>query len=121
MLCSWFPAQVCLFHGKNNWPQHDIEIVFSFVLNKKCLLAGLPDGLFSNQKSQFGYILGGFGMENVDIFYDFWEHFTAILSNLWHFGIVCSHLVYFFPFWYVWTKKNLATLPASLLLSSFRK
>jgi hypothetical protein len=26
------------------------------------------------------------------------------------FGIVCGHLVYFFPFWYVWTKKHLATL-----------
>jgi hypothetical protein len=24
--------------------------------------------------------------------------------------VVCGHLVYFFTFWYVWTKKNLATL-----------
>jgi hypothetical protein len=30
--------------------------------------------------------------------------------NLWQFGIICCHLVYFFPFWYVWTKENLATL-----------
>jgi hypothetical protein len=30
---------------------------------------GLPDGLFSNQKSQCGYILEGLGMENVVIFY----------------------------------------------------
>jgi hypothetical protein len=28
---------------------------------------------------------------------------------IWHFVIVCGLLVYFFPFWYVWTKKNLAT------------
>jgi hypothetical protein len=31
---------------------------------------GLPDGLLSYQKSQFGYILEGLGMENVGIFYD---------------------------------------------------
>jgi hypothetical protein len=29
--------------------------------------AGLPDGIFSYQKSQFGYILEGLGMENVGI------------------------------------------------------
>jgi hypothetical protein len=32
--------------------------------------SGLPDGLFSNQKSQFWYILEGLGMGNVGIFYD---------------------------------------------------
>jgi hypothetical protein len=31
---------------------------------------GLPDGLFSNQKSHFGSILEGLGMKNVGIFYD---------------------------------------------------
>jgi hypothetical protein len=39
---------------------------------------GLPDGLFSNRKSQFGLILEGLGMENVDIFYDHLANFTAI-------------------------------------------
>jgi hypothetical protein len=79
--------------------------------------AGLPDGLFSYQKYQirfiylFGYILEGLGMENFEIFYGYLEYvFTAIWYNLWPFGFVCGHLVYFFPFWYVWTKKNLATL-----------
>jgi hypothetical protein len=33
---------------------------------------------------------------------------------LWTFGIVCGHLVDFFPFWYVWTTKNLSTLLCSL-------
>jgi hypothetical protein len=33
------------------------------------LLPGLPDGLFSNPKSQFGKILEGLRLENVDIFY----------------------------------------------------
>jgi hypothetical protein len=32
------------------------------------LADGLPDGLFSNQKSQFGQILEGLGMENLGIF-----------------------------------------------------
>jgi hypothetical protein len=30
---------------------------------------GLPDGLFQDQKSQFGYILKGLGMEHFGIFY----------------------------------------------------
>jgi hypothetical protein len=29
----------------------------------------LPDGVFSKQKSQFGSILEGLGMENVGIYY----------------------------------------------------
>jgi hypothetical protein len=75
----------------------------------------LPDGLFSNQKSQFGQILEGFGMENVGLFFDHLEYFMAIWYNLWPFGLVCGHLVYFFPFWYVWTKENLATLEETLV------
>jgi hypothetical protein len=35
--------------------------------------SGLPDGLFSNQKVQFGYILEGQGMENVVIFMTIWN------------------------------------------------
>jgi hypothetical protein len=42
----------------------------------------LPDGLFSNQKSQCGYILEGLGMENDVIFYDHLELLMAILNNL---------------------------------------
>jgi hypothetical protein len=49
-------------------------------------------------------------MVNVGIFYDHLECFMAIRYNLWPFGIVCGHLVYFSPIWNVWTKKNLATL-----------
>jgi hypothetical protein len=30
---------------------------------------GLPDGVFSNQKSQFGYTLEGLELEKVGIFY----------------------------------------------------
>jgi hypothetical protein len=32
--------------------------------------SGLPDGLFSNLKSQFGLILEGLAMENLGISYD---------------------------------------------------
>jgi hypothetical protein len=49
-------------------------------------------------------------MENVIIFYDHLEYFMAFWHNVCQFGKVCGHLVYFFPFWYVWTKKNLATV-----------
>jgi hypothetical protein len=55
----------------------------------------VPDGLFSNQKSQFGKILEGLRKENVGIFYDNLEYFTAIWYNSWPFGIVCGHFEYF--------------------------
>jgi hypothetical protein len=44
-------------------------------------MAGLPDGIFSDQ---FGYILEGLGKENVGIIYGHLEYFTY------------GHLVYFF-------------------------
>jgi hypothetical protein len=54
----------------------------------------LPDGLFTNQKSNFGLILEGFRMKYVCIFYDDLEYFTAIWYNLWLFGVV---IWYIFP------------------------
>jgi hypothetical protein len=56
---------------------------------------GLPDGFFSNQKSQIRANLEGLGMENVIIFYGHLEYFTAIWYYLCTFGIVRGHLVYF--------------------------
>jgi hypothetical protein len=38
--------------------------------NQLSSYAGLPDGLFSNQKSQFGYNLEGIGIENAVIFFN---------------------------------------------------
>jgi hypothetical protein len=52
----------------------------------------------------------GLGTENVGIFYDHLEYFTSIWYYLWPFDMACGHLVKLFPIWYVWTKKNLATL-----------
>jgi hypothetical protein len=68
---------------------------------------GLPDGLFSNQKSKFGYILEGLGMDNVFIFHYYLEYFVAIWYNLWQFWIVSGHWEYFFHFgmfgpWKIW-------------------
>jgi hypothetical protein len=47
----------------------------------------LPDGLFSNQKSQFGLILEGLAIEDVSIFYGIW-------SILRPFDIFSDYLVY---------------------------
>jgi hypothetical protein len=71
------------------------------------LTAGLPDGLFSNRKTQLGSILEGLVNENAYIFYDHLDYFMAIWYKLWPFGVVCGHLVYFL---YFWSKKNQATL-----------
>jgi hypothetical protein len=53
--------------------------------------AGLPDGIFSNQKSQFGNILDVLGMEKVGIFYGHKEYITVIWYILyiviWQFWI----------------------------------
>jgi hypothetical protein len=60
-------------------------------------------------------------MVNVGIFNDHLEYFMAIWYNLWPFGIVCGHLLYFFPFRYVRTKKNLATLVSPSRFSAKRQ
>jgi hypothetical protein len=46
------------------------------------LITGLPNGLFSNPKSQFRQILEGLKCENVDIFYAHPEYFTRIWDIL---------------------------------------
>jgi hypothetical protein len=54
----------------------------------------MPDGIFSNQKSQFGLILEGPAIEDVGMFYDQLVNFMAIWYILWPFGIFVSHLVF---------------------------
>jgi hypothetical protein len=49
-------------------------------------VAGLPDVFFSNQKSQFGYILEDLGMENVVIYSGHLEYCTTTGCILWAFG-----------------------------------
>jgi hypothetical protein len=60
------------------------------------LETGLPDGIFSYQKSQFGLIFENLGMENVGIFIYIYSYFKAIWYDLWPFVIVCGHLVLHF-------------------------
>jgi hypothetical protein len=61
----------------------------------------LPDGIFPNQKSQFGLILQALAMEDVGIFYGNLDYFTAIWSILRPFGISCGHWVDFIFIWYI--------------------
>jgi hypothetical protein len=50
--------------------------------------AGLPDGIFSNQKSQFGKILEGLAMELVGLFDSHLVYSSAIWCMLWSFGML---------------------------------
>jgi hypothetical protein len=59
--------------------------------------AGLPDGIFSNQKSQFGCIFQGLGMENVGTY----MYFMVIWYILLPFGTFCGLLTNFSRIWYV--------------------
>jgi hypothetical protein len=73
--------------------------------------AGLPDGLFSNQKSQLGYILEGLKLENVYIIYGHTEYILyghlGYFTTIWY--ILCSYGT-FFPVLVSCITKNLATL-----------
>jgi hypothetical protein len=62
----------------------DVSIVShgSLHADALCVESGLPDGFFSNQKSQFGQILEGHRLEIVDIFYGHFEYFTDIWDVL---------------------------------------
>jgi hypothetical protein len=71
--------------------------------------AGLPDGIFSNQKSQFGKVLEGLAMEDVSLFYANLAYFKAICYILKPFGILCGHFGLFSQVSICCTYKNLAT------------
>jgi hypothetical protein len=75
----------------------------------------LPDGLFSNQKSQFGKILEGFGMERIAILFGHLKYITALWYILWPFVNLVA-IWYFTPVLvHCVKKKNLATLPVSAI------
>jgi hypothetical protein len=70
------------------------------IIETFCSASGLPDGLFSNQKSKYGEILEVLAMEDVVIFNGHLVHFTVFCYILLTYGIVRGNLVYFLPFWY---------------------
>jgi hypothetical protein len=78
-------------------------------------LAGLPDGIVSNQKNPIRVNFGEFCkwkvsvfvmaiwsiLHQIDIFYGHLVYFVVIWYILWSFGIFCGHLVYFVVIWYI--------------------
>jgi hypothetical protein len=68
----------------------------------------LPDGIFSKQKSQFGYLLEGLAMDDVDIFGKLYSHLVHLMANrniqyqIWYISLLFGQ---FFPFWYVAARK----------------
>jgi hypothetical protein len=67
----------------------------------------LPDGLFSNQKSQCVQTLECLRLEIFEIFYGHLEYFM----DIWY--ILCTFCT-FFPVLVSCSMKNLATLPQTL-------
>jgi hypothetical protein len=67
---------------------------------------GLPDGLFANQKSQFGYILEDLRLQNFDIFYGHLEYFKDIWDILLTFGTLCVHFIHFSGFGMLYQDKS---------------
>jgi hypothetical protein len=51
---------------------------------------GLPDGIFSDQKFQFNYILEGLGIERFDIFYGIRYILWSLSISCGNFGIFCG-------------------------------
>jgi hypothetical protein len=51
--------------------------------------------VYFKTKKRFGYILEGLWRENVGIFHGHWVQLLTIWYNIWPFGIVCGHFVYF--------------------------
>jgi hypothetical protein len=75
--------------------------------------AGLPDGLFSNQKSKFWSILEVLAMDNSGIFMAIWRMFRT-------FGIVLyGTFGTFFPFWYIVPPKIWQPRSAPIFLALF--
>jgi hypothetical protein len=77
--------------------------------------AGLPDGLFSNQKSKFWIVLKGIRQENVEIFFAIWN----ILQTFGYFMTIwysyCSFFGAFFRFGIMYQDKSGNPDPKQLL------
>jgi hypothetical protein len=67
----------------------------------------LPDGIFSYQKYQFGYILEGLGMDIVGTFYGNLKYFTTISYILLPFGN-------FVVIWYIFDRFSICIVPRKI-------
>jgi hypothetical protein len=76
--------------------------------SKPRLRTGLPDGFFSDQKYQLGYILEDLGIENIVVYSGPLEYFTTIGYILWAFDNFVFIWHSFPGFGTLW--QNLATL-----------
>jgi hypothetical protein len=87
----WHLDWICLISVVTS--QRQILLPFQF----SCQKTGLPDGIFSKQKSRFWSILEGLAMEGVGIptYY--------VYVNLVYFMVIWS---IFYPFWYVVPTKS---------------
>jgi hypothetical protein len=68
-------------------------------VREHCFVPGLPDVMFSYQKSKFGYVLERLWMENVGMFYCHLEFAVVIWYILWWF-------VKFAVIWYIFSIKS---------------
>jgi hypothetical protein len=73
------------------------------IARKSYSSSGLPDGIFSNQKSQFWYIWEGLGMENCGIFH---VQYCFGIPMLWQFSIFCDRLVTLYRFGILYKRKS---------------
>jgi hypothetical protein len=70
--------------------------------------SGLPDGVFSNQKSKVRYILEGLAMEDVGKFNVHLVYFMDIRI------IFCGHLVHFLVIWYIFPRFGMLYVPRKI-------
>jgi hypothetical protein len=78
------------------WPQGTADQPTYFVW------AGLPDGMFSGRKSQFGYILWSFVM-----FCTYLVYFIVICNVLYIFGIFHGQLAKFVVIWFMFSRSGM--------------
>jgi hypothetical protein len=65
-----------------------VATYIDYKFNQIGLQPELPDGLFSNQKLQFGQILDGLAMEDVGTFFGHLVYFMATCQIVRLFGIL---------------------------------
>jgi hypothetical protein len=80
--------------------ERDSFLVRTMTLLKVGRNSGLPDGIFSNQKSKFEYIHFG-GSCNERCWYILWA-FVLFYGHVMY--VVYGHLVYFVVIWYIFPR-----------------